>query len=153
MNRRTCNFLAILAIWTVGCNSSPTSPDGEPSPFPAFTARLVTPDTVEFTIDNRASPTPFSMETCNMTRERFEGGEWTKANPLGDLLQCPQGGGSSFPAGEVTTFRKRYVAVGSDGAPERVRTVGLVAMKGVMVLWPDGAVPFFSEPFPGGVKE
>ncbi|MDX2206099.1 MAG: hypothetical protein SFU57_00495 [Gemmatimonadales bacterium] len=108
---------------------------------------------MEFTIDNRASSTPFSMETCDMTRERSEGGEWTKANPLGDVLQCPQGGGSIFPAGEVTTFRRRYVAVGGDGAPERIRTTGVVAVKGRIVSLVVDGVPFFSEPFPGGVKE
>jgi len=45
------------------------------------------------------------------------------------------------------------VAIGSDGGPERVRTTGLVAVKGRIVQWPSDAVPFFSEPFPGGVRE
>ncbi len=145
-------FLAALTGSVVGCSSSPTVTDGEVSPTPLFTARLVTPDSVEFTIDNRTSTSPFAMDTCDMSRERLEDGVWTEANPLGELLQC---GGlpSTFPAGEITTFRRRYVASGSGGEPERVRTTGLVAVQGKIALWPSDAVPFFSEPFPGGIKE
>jgi hypothetical protein len=140
-----------MALLLVGCSSSPTSTDGV-AVAPVFTARLVTPDTVELTIDNRASARLFLMETCSMSRERFEGGVWTNSTPLGELLQCG-GFPSGFPAGEVTTFRKSYVAIGSDGAPERVVADAIFSAPGVMVLWPDGAVTFASEPFPGGIKE
>lgn len=151
MTRQAFTAIAALTILTSGCGGSPTATDGVPSPAPVFTARLVTPDTLELTIDNRASPTDFLMGTCNMGRERFDGSEWTSLNPLGDVLQCG-GSPSFFPAGEITTFRKKYLALGSDGALERIRTDGLVAVVGTIVSWPSEAVPFFSDPFPGGVK-
>ncbi len=159
MTKRTCMPLAALTMLIAGCSGSSTLSDIERFPNPTFTARLVTPDTVEFTIDNRASAKSFLMGTCQMSRERLEDGEWREVPPaFGDpLVQCAQaGGGGPFPAGEVTTFRQNYVAIGSDGALERVRTSALLTQPGEFEqqkLWPDDAVPFFSEPFPGGVKE
>ncbi|MDZ4258715.1 MAG: hypothetical protein U0974_10400 [Gemmatimonadales bacterium] len=158
MNSRILYSFTALTILVAGCSGSSTLSDIERFPNPTFTARLVTPDTVEFTIDNRASGKSFVMETCRMSRERLEGEEWKEVAPsIGDpLVQCDFGPGGVFPAGEVTTFRQSYEAIGSDGALERVRTRALLTAPGdfeKQKLWPDDAVPFFSEPFPGGVKE